>query len=364
MLTPAVTLADGLPPSSQTFPDFRPESANGTSADLIEMKGRQPTYQSASLSFDRELIGSLLLTMGVGHSEGKNLLLSNSGSSPNAIPLSALQYRDLLNDENFNRSLRPFPQYQKFDVYSSWPEGKYKRDACHVRLEKRTSGGLSLSASYEFAKQMDNYSGPYGVQDYYNRKNDWALTAGSVPHRLSLSYMYELPFGANKMFLAVSDWRRYLVDGWSISGVTTVASGDPLSLHPQFNNTGGVVDALNVNIVPGVDPHVANRGPELWFNPLAFVQPPDFAIGDASRTHPSLRNPGNQNHDLSVNKRIAVSPERSLEFSMVGLNFINHADWSNPDSVIGPLTAPNLNAGKIIGSTGGRVIQLGLRFSF
>jgi hypothetical protein len=32
--------------------------------------------------------------------------------------------------------------------------------------------------------------------------------------------------------------------------------------------------------------------------------------------------------------------------------------------MIGPATAPNVNAGKIIGSRGGRVIQLGLRFSF
>jgi hypothetical protein len=32
--------------------------------------------------------------------------------------------------------------------------------------------------------------------------------------------------------------------------------------------------------------------------------------------------------------------------------------------VIGPASAPNVNAGKIIGSKGGRVIQLGLRLSF
>jgi hypothetical protein len=31
---------------------------------------------------------------------------------------------------------------------------------------------------------------------------------------------------------------------------------------------------------------------------------------------------------------------------------------------IGPASAPNLDAGKIIGSHGGRVIQLGLKLSF
>ncbi|MBL8233456.1 MAG: hypothetical protein JNL98_33475 [Bryobacterales bacterium] len=362
-LIPAVVLSQGLPPA-RTFPDLRPESANNTIADLVEPAGRQPTYQSASLSLESELGASVTVTVSAAHSEGKNLLLSNSGSNPNAISLSALQFRDRLNDEQFNRSLRPFPHYQRFEVYSSWPEGKYTRDACGVRVEKRTSGGLSMSAYYEFSKQMDNYSGPYGIQDYYNRKNEWSLTSSNNPHRLSLTYMYELPFGQNKMFFNSPDWKRHLVGGWSLSGVTTVASGEPIALRPQFNNTGGVVDALNVNLVPGVSPHVENRGPELWFNPAAFAQPADFTTGDASRTHPQLRNPLNQNHDLSVNKRFPVTQETSMEFSMVGLNFINRADWTEPDTVIGPASAPNVNAGRIIGSRGGRVIQLGLRFNF
>ena len=362
-LSPALRLSDGFP-AGPAFPDTRPEAANNTMADLIEPNGRQPAYQSFSASLERELPGSMIMTLGVGQSGGHNLLLSNGGSNPNAISLSALEYRDRLNDETFNRSLRPFPQYQRFDVYSSWPEGRYQRDASYVRLEKRSSGGLSMSAYYEFSKQMDNYSGPYGVQDYYHRANEWSLTAGNNPHRVSLTFMYELPFGANKSFLTVTDWRRYLVEGWSISSVSTVVSGDPIALRPQFNNTGGVVDALNVNVVPGVDPRVSNPGPEQWFNPAAFSQPADFTTGNASRTNPTLRAPGNQNHDVSVTKRFALSAEQSMELSAVGLNFVNHANWNDPDTMIGPASAPNINAGRIIGSRGSRVIQLGLRFSF
>ncbi|HZO55242.1 MAG TPA: hypothetical protein VFB63_21210 [Bryobacteraceae bacterium] len=363
-LQPATTLRDGLPPAGRTFPDLRPDSANNTVADLIEPNGIQPTYQSFSLSFERELPGALLFTLGLGHAGGHNLLLGSSSSNPNAIPLAALDYGVRLNDETFNRSQRPYPQYQRFDVYSSWPEGRYKRDACSLRVEKRASAGLSLAASYEFSKQMDNYSGPYGIQDYYNRSNEWSLTSSNNPHQFTVTYSYELPLGPNRLLFPVTDWRRYLVEGWSLSGVTTLVSGEPLALRPQFNNTGRVVDALHVNVVPGVDPHVDDQSPDLWFNPEAFAQPADFTIGDASRTHSSLRAPGAQNHDLSVNKRISLSLEKSMEFSMVGLNFLNHANWSDPDTMIGPATAPNVNAGRIIGSRGGRVIQLGLRFSF
>ena len=119
------------------------------------------------------------------------------------------------------------------------------------------------------------------------------------------------------------------MDGWSISGMTTFSSGDPLALHPEFNNTGGVVTTLNVNAVPGIDPHV-NPGPNMWFNPAAFDQPADFTIGDYSRTSPTLRGPISQNHDISLNKRFALAADRAVEFSAVGLNFLNHANWMEP----------------------------------
>ncbi|HOL73844.1 MAG TPA: hypothetical protein PKW45_20535 [Bryobacteraceae bacterium] len=362
-LEPAIVLSDGLPPVSQAGPNLSPDAANDTIADLADRSDLVPVYQSASLSLEREAPGNVVVTIGASYAGGRNLYVSNGAANPNALPLEALQYRDLLNDEQFNRSLRPFPQYKGFDLFSSWPRGRYKRDAGFLRIEKRASAGLSLSMYYEFAKQMDDYSGP-GTQDYFNSKNEWSLTAGHRPHRFSLSYMYELPFGSGKPLLAFNDWRRHLVNGWSISGLTTFYSGDPLALRPMFNNTGGVISSLRVNAVPGVDPHVAKPSPELWFNPAAFDQPPDFTMGTVSRTHPSLTNPSSQNHDLSLVKRFALAADRAVEFSAVGLNFINHANWSNPDPVIGPASAPNVNAGKIIGSYGGRIIQLGLRYTF
>jgi hypothetical protein len=306
-LQPALILVDGMPPLDAPIPDLRPEAANNTVADLIDATSRQPAYQSASLTLEREMPWSLVVSGGVSYSGGKNLLTSNGAADPNAIRLDFLSFRDLLNDEEFNRSLRPYPQYKGFDVYSSYPIGRYQRDVGYLRLEKRASQGLSLSASYEFAKQWDDYSGPYQKQDFWNAQNEWSLTPGTYPQRLSVAYAYELPFGSNKPLFNFPDWRKFLTDGWSISGAAALYSGPPLYLRPQFNNTGGVVKGLRVNTVPGVDPHAADPGPELWFNPAAFDQPPDFSLGDASRTHSTLRNPGEQNYDLTVNKRVTVA---------------------------------------------------------
>lgn len=363
-LEPALILNQGIPPLSTPLPNFSPDAANDSIADLLDISRRVPVVLAASVSVERQLRRSIVITLGFTHWRGKGILVGNTAANPNAIPASALQYRDQLNDEAFNASLRPYPQYKGFNVNSSYPLGQYQRDAGSVRIEKRASAGLSLNAVYTFSKQMDDYSGPWGTQDFYNRKNEWARSAGSTPQELQLNYVYELPLGANKPFLAYADWRRFMVEGWSLSGNIYLAAGTPLALHPEFNNTGGVLSTLNVNVVPGVDQHAKNQGPDQWFNPAAFDQPPDFTLGDGPRTLPNLFNPGLHSFDLSISKRFPIGTERTFEFNAAAFDFINHADWNPPDTVIGPASAPNIDAGRIIGSHGGRVVQLGARFSF
>jgi len=363
-LTPALDLANGVPPFTTPLPDLSPSAADNTVADLVDLSGREPLYQSASLSVEREIPFSMVVSLGTHYSGGSDVLVGNGAANPNAINPSYLSYRDALYNEDFRVTLQPFPQYKGFELYSLYPAGRYKRNSGFVRVEKRASFGLSFTAYYEISRQLDDYSGPYGNQDFFNRRNNWSLTSYNPPQYAQLSYMYELPFGPDKSLLQFSDWRGPLVKGWSISGTAYWNDGVPLALRPEFNNTGGVLSTLYVNVVPGVDPHVPGQGPALWFNPAAFAQPPDFTMGNGPRTLSDLLGPGFNTTDLSVNKRMPVGRERALEFSASAFNFLNHANWNYPDTSIGPASAPNVNAGRIIGSRGGRVIQLGLRFSF
>jgi len=363
-LAPAFKLGDGVPPPPRPVPDLSPLAANDTNGNVVDNTGRIPRYQSTGASYERELPGAFVVTGSLGLAWGRDLFVGNGAARLNAVHPDNLVQRDRLNDLVFNRALRPYPQFLEIDIFSQWPDGRYRREAAAVRLEKRTSQGLSLNASYEYSRQYDDYSAPYGKQDQFNRHNEWALSSWNNPHRLSMSYMYELPFGSNKPFLNYADWRRYLANGWSISGISSVASGEPLALRAQFNNTGDVLQTVRVDVVPGVEQRSAEQGPDMWFNPAAFSHPADFTMGSGPRTHPFLRNPISQNHDLSVAKRFALDQERSMEFTASGFNFVNHANWSDPDVMIGPESAPNANAGRIIGSRGGRVVQLGLRFSF
>jgi hypothetical protein len=361
-LTPAFFLAGGVPPAGP-LPDLRPDAANGTNAALFDSSGTPATYQSAGISYEREVPYQVVLSSGLGTAWGHDLLVGNYAANPNAVPTSDLSYGVLLNNAAFLNSLRPYPEYLNFDVNGLWPKGNYRRDNAWLRVEKRSSGGLTLSATYEYSRQWDDYSGPYGTQNYYNPHGEWAPTPWNPPHRISRSLSYELPIGAGKPFLNFRDWRRHLVDGWSVSDISTIQDGGPIALEALFNNTGGVVYALRVNVVPGISPNVPDQNPNLWYNPAAFTQPPDFTLGDAPRTI-SVLNPGFQNHDLSLAKRFPIDADRAVEFTASAFDFLNHANWNNPDPVIGSVASPNTDAGHIIGSRGGRVVQLGLRLSF
>jgi hypothetical protein len=362
-LSPAIDLGPGVLPPAPPLPDLSPSAADNTVADYMDLSGREPVYQAASLSIEREMPFSILLSLGASYSGGRDLLVGNAAANPNAISPDALRYGNALYDQAFHASLQPFPQYTGFNLSRVFPAGRYQRDAGYVRVEKRASFGLSFTATYQFSKQLDDYSAPYGEQDFFNRKNDWALTASNPPQYVQVSYIYELPFGSGKPLLHFSDWRRPLVSGWSVTGTAYWDGGRPLALHPEFNNTGNVLSTLNVDVVPGVDPQVANPGPERWFNPAAFTQPADFTVGNGAPTAPGLLGPELTSLDLSVNKRLSLG-ERSLELSASAFDFLNHANWHYPDTAIGPAEAPNVNAGRIIGSYGGRVVQLGVKLSF
>jgi hypothetical protein len=226
------------------------------------------------------------------------------------------------------------------------------------------SFGLTFTFYYEFSKQLDDYSGPYGNQDLFDLRNDWSVSPSSTPQYVTLSYVYEFPFGPNQPFLNLSGIGGALVRGWSLSGNAYWNDGTPLAPHPEFNNTGDILSTLNVDDTPGVSAHLSNPGPAEWFNPAAFGQPADFTPGNGSRTVARLRGPGYNSMDVSLGKRLPIGGERALEFNATALDLLNHANWNYPDTGIGSASAPNVNAGKIIGSHGGRVIQMGMKFSF
>lgn len=361
-LFPALQLRDGIPGNFVRPPFLDPMAANGTDADIVDRSGELPTSQQWSFGLQRELPNAMALEARYNGWRGTNVFVDGLARL-NAVPLENLRYGEQLYDDSFRNSLRPYPQFRNLDVGGLYPGGELEGHSLTLTMDQRLTGGLFGRAIYRFAKLMDNYSSGM-PQDPGNLAEEWALSTSDLRHSLQVSYTYELPFGKGKWFFADDPLTSRFLGGWSLSGLTTLRGGNPLILRPLFNRTGGIVGNLRVNLVPGINPRVEQPSPERWFNPEAFRQPDDFTIGNGPRTHPQLRGPGEQYHHLSLTKRIELTSDASLEFVTEAFNFPNLANLNDPDTRIGSVETPNLNAGRIIGSTGGRVMQLGLRILF
>jgi hypothetical protein len=361
-LEAAFQLREGLPNNFQTPPYLDPTAANGLEPDYIDPSGVLPADQYWSVSLQRELPHSLAFEARYAGTKSTHQFVDGAVRL-NAAPLDGLVYGEQLYDDQFRNSLRPLPQYRTFDVGGLYPGGDLEGHSLTLTLDQRLAGGLIGRASYRFSKQMDNYSS--GVpQDPYDRREEWSLSTYDVTHSLQVNYTYEFPFGKGRKLFNDGGVMDHIMGGWSLSGITTLSGGTPLQLRALINRTGGLIGNLRVNPVPGVDPQIETQTAEQWFNAEAFTQPDDFTLGAGPRTHPTLRTPGDQYHHLSLTKRVILGADASLEFVTESFNFPNHANLNDPDTRIGSAANPNLNAGKIIGSTGGRVMQLGMRILF
>jgi hypothetical protein len=362
LLEPAFVLREGLPQSFTLPPNIDPTAANGLEADYLDRSGLLPANQHWYASIQRELPRSMAVELQYNGWRGTHQFVDGLVAL-NAVPVDNLQLGDKLYDDAFRNSLRPYPQYRRFDVGGVYPAGDVRGHAFVATFDKRLSGGLYGRATYRLSKQLDNVTSP-GAQDPSNLRAEMSLSAYDITHSLQVSYTYDLPFGKGKALLGNGKWADRFLGSWSISGLTTIRGGQPLQLRPLFNRTGGIVPNLRVNVVPGVDPRVEKPSAEQWFNPAAFTQPADFTLGNASRTHPKLREPREQFHHVSLTKRIELKGGTSLELVTEAFNFPNHANLGSPDTRIGSVADPNLNAGRIIESSGGRVMQLGMRILF
>jgi len=98
-------------------------------------------------------------------------------------------------------------------------------------------------------------------------------------------------------------------------------------------------------VVPGIDPHVADPGRTGGLTPRLSTS---RGLHARERfTYTLVAEESAQSEPRRLHKQaFRLAAEKTVEFSAVALNFVNHANWNDPDAVIGPADAPNINAGR------------------
>jgi hypothetical protein len=106
--------------------------------------------------------------------------------------------------------------------------GMSNYDALQFHVTKRLSHGLSVTGSYTYSHTLDEQSGLglfYNGNDPNNTRSSYGSSDFDRTHQLTVSYVYQLPSLARAHGFA-----NQAVNGWGISGVTVLQSGQPYSV--------------------------------------------------------------------------------------------------------------------------------------
>jgi Carboxypeptidase regulatory-like domain len=236
-------------------------------------------------------------------------------------------------------------------------------NALSLKAEHR-SGALTMLATYTWSHSLDNKSSDAGINgessgngpmNQYNWRLDYSSSSFDVTHRFVGSFVYALPIGKGKTFLAnAGTLTDLLIGGWQVNGILTLQTGLPYSV------TASDIQFLNQNygqradLVGNPNPSGFHRTISQYFNRDAFAQPALGYFGGSGRN--ILRAPGTENLDFSLFKNIPLGERVTWQTRLEAFNVFNHANFGIPDSNVDSKTF-----GVIRSASAGRILQVAMK---
>ncbi|MGA8035454.1 MAG: TonB-dependent receptor [Candidatus Acidiferrales bacterium] len=234
-------------------------------------------------------------------------------------------------------------------------------NSLQVSLKQNGKYGNYL-LGYTYSKCIDDASGlQEGVNPFYP-KASLALCAFDVTNNFVASYQVNVPF--DRFFHTTSRVANAFAAGWSVSGITTFASGLPVSLGENDDNslTGTINTEAPIDL-PDYSPsgplytHNNPRQNTQWFNTNGFSLETLGTIGNAPRRF--FYGPGLNNWDMAVLKDTKITESKSLQIRFEAFNAWNHTQFGG---VSGNISSGNF--GQVTYANSARVLQVGAKILF
>ena len=323
-------------PFPSNFPFPYPGSAIAFQRNL-----RTPYMQQWNFGVQRSLGNPRVLEIAYVGSKGTHLIDSRNINQP----------RPSTNRQNPG----PNPSFSEIDVIESQANSTYH--SLQARFQQRLSKGLSMLASYTFAKSIDDASGffnttgdPNFPQNSYDLSAERGRSDFDIRQRFTLGYAHDLPAFKGHRWMG----------GWQSFGVLTFQTGRgfTVALLPDEDNANTGISQLGfgANGRPNVvgNPRLSGPTPREWFNTAAFAVPPYGHFGNAGRN--ILDGPGLRAVNLSIVKNTAVTERIELQFRTEFFNALNRANLNLPDNFAGSPTF-----GQVVSAQDPRRVQFALK---
>jgi len=353
-----------------------------------------PNTQQWNLTIQQELGHKWVLEVGYVGTRGLHLRETRDGiQSVNASPSNPFTIKDTsgntytITDNTFSNAIArtPTPGLNGYSGYQIFANDAYSIYHSLQTTVSRRWGASYLQAAYTYSKNIDTTSsGNTAFNTAYNDQSNINASRGlsdfDRKHRLSVSYVYEIP-----AFQHSKGWEHAVLGNWALSGVTIFQSGTPFSILDSGAGDAflglGSTPLLGASLAPGASiasglssGSIQSRVTNGYLNINAFTPAPllyptqcqsdpnycTTGFGDLGRN--IYRGPHEQNWDASLIKHFKIGERNEVRFTADFFNVWNHANFANPaftDVEVGSAF------GKIFNSTGTpRLMQFSLRWAF
>jgi hypothetical protein len=260
------------------------------------------------------------------------------------------------------------------NTWTYFSEATSSYNALQVDLNHRFSESFSLRGVYTWSKTLDDGDSPNATtsggepalaSNPFNLRADWGLANFDVRNAAAISGVYELPFGRGRRFMHdAGGAAEALASGWTVNSIVTLQGGFPFTPQLSYNpsNNGDTRNPVRPFANPAFTGPVILGNPNQWFNPAAFLAPPNNSGFYGNLGRDTLRGPGLATLDLSFLKDTRIREGLNLQFRAELFNVLNRANFNTPNAIAFTPTGVSPTAGVITStSTTSRQVQFGLK---
>jgi hypothetical protein len=365
-----------FPPDPGAFPQFFPYSSSTLLSVLtLDPNLRPPVLQRYSLNLQTELTKDMVLEVGYAGMRGTHLLVSRSANQAALASIENPIRGETTNTLDNVQQRVPFVGWSAAQTSFVQSTGFSWYNSLEASLRKRFSHGLQFLASYTFSRSLSNTSdattgvnGGTVLGDQNDPRRNYGPDSFVREHRFVFSGLYEFP-GLREHGALL----RHVTGGWKLAGVTTIQSGQRLTVNASnVANVFGIVSDFPV-FTPGCRVNTGGSATDKlnkFFNTGCFsdtypvIGDDGAATGFGNGGVGTVRGPSQVNTDLSLIKLFAVpwpNDAANIEFRTEFFNAFNHPVFDNPD--VGASDGPAF--GQITNTVSNpRLIQFALKLNF
>jgi hypothetical protein len=271
-------------------------------------------------------------------------------------------------------AFRPYPGFGTIRETDNVASSRY--NSLQLSWNRRASSGLLFGAAYTYSHSNDNGSNQRDVvPNTYDTNSLWGPSEFDAHHVFVLNYLYPLPF-----FRQQSGFLGRVLGGWQFSGITQFQSGTPCGVvanvdyakvgqDANFGCPSGQFWVVNGNPTILHQFSAGSSDTKQWFattNPDGtpiFSQPANFTF-NTQRVRDLIYQPGFQNWNMGLFKKINVNERVDFQFRAEAFNVWNHPNWGGSNGGGVNFNPTSSTFGKVTTKGSERNLQLSLRAEF